>query len=303
MAPRAKKRPHHECPQCGKIFKTGFELRKHVITHDPDAKVKCQICRKTYKNPVSLKHHVSLIHTNRVRFPCPTCRQTFAELSYLQRHEATVHAAEPRPCLPCKFERCEKTYLDKAALRSHVKMEHSDNPVRFPCPLCGREFKQRGSLRTHIAIHTTEKTYKCTTCGRSFATLVCMKNHEDTHKDKSTRPLIPCHHCNKKFLSKTAMLNHIRKEKENRKKYPCEFCKKRFRFESNAKRHMKMDHPLRVNPVRSCDKCEFRTYSEDLWTRHVAQHEKRSTCYFCGKKFHEFQELVQHCGRRHTLEV
>lgn len=32
-----------ECPTCSKTFKTKQHFTQHVVTHDPNAKVKCEV--------------------------------------------------------------------------------------------------------------------------------------------------------------------------------------------------------------------------------------------------------------------
>lgn len=62
--------------------------------------------------------------------------------------------------------------------------------------------------------------------------------------------------------------------------------------------------PVEDRPVYFCEKCEYKTISKGCLTNHLKRHEeKRQECYFCGKKFHRFPELVQHCRRIHTLEM
>ncbi|XP_035712136.1 oocyte zinc finger protein XlCOF19-like [Folsomia candida] len=55
------------------------------------------------------------------------------------------------------------------------------NPTRFPCTLCGKEFKGRGKLEMHILTHTTEKANSCPTCGRRFSHITSLHRHEATH--------------------------------------------------------------------------------------------------------------------------
>lgn len=119
-----------------------------------------------------------MLHTPRDRPSCDTCHRTFYTPATLRRHIASVHNTKERPRFPCGFPRCDKSYLSKNIVSQHVKTEHTENAVRFPCPLCGKEFKNRYKLERHISTHTKEKAYSCSTCGRSFAELTDVKCHE-----------------------------------------------------------------------------------------------------------------------------
>ncbi|XP_035713774.1 zinc finger protein 823-like [Folsomia candida] len=160
-------------------------------------------------------------------------------------------------------------------------------------------------LQQHIPTHTTEKPYNCATCGKSFTLRGNMKRHEETHLEKSTRDRLQCQVCTQTFLSKLAVQRHVRAVHENRKKYPCEFCDKGFSKPSNLEGHVEAKHATNKDLIHSCDKCEYKSYSKFNLAYHVRRHNPANLreCYFCGKQFVMFQELVRHSNRLHTLEV
>ncbi|XP_021959817.1 zinc finger protein Xfin [Folsomia candida] len=199
-----------------------------MVIHDSDAKVQCEICEKMLKTPATLHNHVKWLHSNRDRPSCDIFHRVFLKHATLRRHMDTVHSKIERPRLPCGYPGCEKTYLRRDDLSHHVKTEHVENPTRFPCTLCGKEFKVRSKLERHISTHTTEKAYTCSTCGRRFASQTAMKTHEVTHLEKSTRRIFKCALCPATFLSKTALQRHGQVVHENRRNHPCTFCDKRF---------------------------------------------------------------------------
>ncbi|XP_035712239.1 zinc finger protein 2-like [Folsomia candida] len=182
-----------ECSKCSKTYQSKKALRRHLVTHDPDAKVKCEICGIISNTRFTLAAHMKSTHSSRPS--CDTCHREFSAVSSLQRHIDTVYSAKERPRLPCTFPGCEKTYLSNDKLSKHAKTEHSENPVRFPRRLCGKEFKTRVDLTQHIPTHTTEKPYTCATCGRSFAQKGAMTSHEKTHVEKSGRDKFHCQVC------------------------------------------------------------------------------------------------------------
>ncbi|XP_035712211.1 zinc finger protein 77-like [Folsomia candida] len=233
---------------------------------------------------------------------CDTCHRVFFDLPTLRKHINTVHNPKDRPHFACTFPGCEKTYQRSGHLRAHVNSEHTQNPVRYPCTLCGKEFKNSPHLKRHIATHTTEKPHNCATCGRSFAEMETMKSHE-THVEKSTRDVLKWHVCSQTFISRRSLRAHIRVVHENRKNYPCEFCGKSFSSAKDFERHVEARHPTNEGlKTHYCDKCEYRSHSKHNLTMQAKRHNAANReCYFCRKKFLNFQEFVQH-SRTHTLE-
>ncbi|XP_021961641.1 gastrula zinc finger protein XlCGF7.1 [Folsomia candida] len=288
-----------ESPKSSKTSKPK-SVTKHLDTQTPDAKVNCQVCGKIFKNPPSLRSHMRSIHTDRERPSCDICHRVFFNSANLRTHMKAVHSTRERPRFPCGFRGCEKTFLHKSRVSQHVKTEHAENPVRFRCTLCGKDFKTRTELETHIFTHTTEKPYDCATCGRSFASREHLKSHEMTHLEKSYRDKLQCDICPQTFLSKHALQLHTRVVHEN----PCTSCGKRFPNSTELKRHVEAKHVTNKDLVHSCDKCEYKSHSKHNLVKHRRRHNAaRHKCYFCGKKFVTFYELVRHCGRVHVLYV
>lgn len=96
----------------------------------------------------------------------------------LRKHMDAMHGSRKRSRFPCTFFRCEKTYLHQRHLTRHMRSEHEENPVQFPCTLCSKEFKCRTHLERHISSHTTEKTLNCAICAKNFAQMDHLKRHE-----------------------------------------------------------------------------------------------------------------------------
>ncbi|XP_021961412.1 oocyte zinc finger protein XlCOF15-like [Folsomia candida] len=231
-----------KCLHCSLAFKGKGDFNRHLVTHDPNAKVKCKDCGKILKNHVTLSAHVSHMHTNRIRPSCNICSDTFSNRAHLRRHISTVHAKKERPRLPCRFPGCDKTFLDKEHVLRHVRTEHDENAVRFPCTLCGKEFKTRSELGQHIPTHTTEKPFKCATCGRSFAHRGGLKRHEKTHIEKAGRKTFKCQLCLQTFVTRDGLQGHIRVTHENQRNHRCTFCDKRFGSATDLRRHGEAKH-------------------------------------------------------------
>ncbi|XP_035711565.1 gastrula zinc finger protein XlCGF8.2DB-like [Folsomia candida] len=293
-----------ECPKCSKTLATKAILTTHLATHDPDAKVKCQICGKISKTPASLAAHMWSVHSDRERPRCATCDQVFSSVRAMRAHTEIAHRKKERPRFPCTFPGCEKSYLYKGHVVKHVQTKHAENPVRFPCTLCGKEFKTRTELVPQISTHTTEKPHNCATCGKGFARMGDMKVHAETHLEKSTRDVLQCHVCCRTFLSRHGLQNHIQVQHGNQRKFPCHLCGTILSTSSSLKRHIEAKHAANRELPHSCDKCEYRSYSKVNLANHVKSHDVANwrECYFCKKKYVTFPGLVKHCSRVHCLE-
>ncbi|XP_035712316.1 PR domain zinc finger protein 5-like [Folsomia candida] len=290
------------CSTCLKTFRTKANLTRHMSTHNLDAKVKCEICARIFRNPRTLSNHIKRLHTNRDRAICDVCHRGFFSPDNLRRHISAVHCTITRPRFPCGFPACDKSYLTKADVSKHIKIEHAENPARFPCTLCGKEFRSKHNLDAHISTHTTEKPYSCFTCGRHFSNAYKLKIHEVTHLEQFARRIFKCEICDQTFLLKGYLQRHIQAVHENRRNHPCTFCDKRFSRSDNLRRHVEATHTGNEK-IHSCDKCNFRSHSKGTLAHHAKRHNpaNRRECYFCQKQFFYFSKLVTHC-RRHTLE-
>ncbi|XP_035700591.1 zinc finger protein 600-like isoform X2 [Folsomia candida] len=292
-----------ECPTCSKTLSTKKNLKRHIVTHGAYTNVKCQICRKLFKNPAVLESHVTRSHSCQPKLVCSVCCKEYGTRQDLQRHFNAKHISTPRPRYPCKFPGCGKTYLEKSTATHHFQLEHVQNLVRFPCPLCEKEFKDKAYVAKHIAIHTTEKSHKCEICQKSFVEAVSLKNHK-IHQEKSVRPVFACTFCLDSFLSYAGRRDHIQTY-HKREKYPCSLCDKIFSSKSGLRQHKIAKHSKNEKDYHACNKCEYKSWLKSQITMHNRRKHgglKSNKCYFCGNKFFKFSELVRHCCRRHTLE-
>ncbi|XP_035715832.1 zinc finger protein 569-like [Folsomia candida] len=288
------------CPHCGKSFKKKRYLDKHIHTHEPDVVFKCGICAKTLKNPSSLSRHNYRKHNKQV---CTICSREFSGPENLKVHMSRVHTTGVRQRYPCP--QCDKSFLGKYAVGRHAKVEHAQSPVRFRCTLCGREFKEKQNRNRHIATHTRERTFRCEVCGHSYVDEATLKIHKRIHDDKSSRESFKFKYCPQRFFEFSGVRYHERTYHENRRDYQCTICNKKLVTAYSLKYHVEAKHPTNEMPIYSCDQCGYTNRVKKSLARHVARVHvglRTNECYFCGKKFFSFSDLVGHSGRMHTLE-
>lgn len=102
-----------------------------------------------------------------------------------------------------------------------LKVVHSDErPYR--CMHCGRGFRRRDTLDTHIRTHTDERPYACRLCGRAFRQKGDCSKHEKTHGKRAKSVVLltegesstvyNCPLCGQMYELKEDLDNHFENE-------------------------------------------------------------------------------------------
>ena len=66
-----------------------------------------------------------------------------------------------------KCNQCEYAYSSKSSLKSHLKMHSGEKSNK--CNQCNFASSRAGDLRTHLKTHSGEKSNKCDQCNFTFA--------------------------------------------------------------------------------------------------------------------------------------
>jgi len=123
------------------------------------------------------------VATRSLSFPCPT-------------------GLKPYQCPECEY--CTNR---ADALRVHQETRHREARA-FMCEQCGKAFKTRFLLRTHLRKHSEAKPYVCNVCHRAFRWAAGLRHHALTHTDR--HPFF-CRLCSYKAKQKFQVVKHVRR--------------------------------------------------------------------------------------------
>lgn len=94
----------------------------------------------------------------------------------------------------------------------HKETRHQE-ARSFICEQCGKAFKTRFLLKTHLKKHSEEKPYICNVCGRAFRWAAGLRHHYLTHTNE--HPFF-CRYCPYKAKQKFQVIKHIQRHHPER---------------------------------------------------------------------------------------
>ncbi|XP_012262237.2 zinc finger protein 267 [Athalia rosae] len=265
---------------------------------------KCIETKNSTTETKGLKNHQQNLNQNHV-------------LPQLKAFKALATKEKTQRCDVCAFY-----FSDPNILTLHKQLVHMINEKdmhkkpedllkSYPCHLCPKVFKMKGSLMVHMRVAHIgynlgllpkegdplripgEHGYNCPTCGKSFKKEQHVTQHLKTHEGKQWE----CDVCSKMFTTKYFLKKHKRLH-SGEMPYKCNICDKTFTFQQSYHKHRlyhKDDKP------HACSTCG-RSFKE-LSTLHnherIHTGEKPFACETCGKCFRQRVSYLVH-RRIHT---
>ncbi|KAJ8268378.1 hypothetical protein COCON_G00135500 [Conger conger] len=166
--------------------------------------------------------------------------------------------------------------IDGVAPPSPAGADPKRPPGPHACPDCGRVFKRRCHLLTHVYSHTGKKRYTCDTCDKAFSYKSNLARHRHTHA--CAKPY-SCERCGKTFTQSGTLKQHwLIHAKADALSQGAEGKEVVFQ----------LPHP--------CVDCSssFKTRTQLLIHRHVHTGQYPFSCSDCGQTFLRRKQLQLH---------
>lgn len=304
------------CFYCGKNYTEYPEFRKHTKSHglcstnDYSLKVirgnhieikvdvsdiVCEICCEPFGRFDEIVDHLNLKHDLRydssidipfqlyrlADFRCLLCDEQFTYFGYLVKHVNNVH---PQNCFIC--DDCGLTFNKKRDLALHARDNHRHGG--YSCDQCTANFKTRGILKKH---QNTFHFRKCKDCSLTFSSHSLLQKHVQLdHPDDGS---LKCIYCAKELHSKQGLKQHLNK------------CEVRLLTQLEAPRtNIAFPDDSYVEPKKKQNILLIRQNIQCVLNMSTAVPFKffsKYSCFYCSKKFVEFEDLKDHTLHEHPV--
>ncbi|XP_036290444.1 zinc finger protein 142 isoform X2 [Pipistrellus kuhlii] len=191
----------YKCTDCAYSTKNRQKITWHSRTHTGEKPYRCHLCPYACADPSRLKYHMR-IHKEERKYLCPDCGYKCKWVNQLKYHMTKHTGLKPYQCPECEY--CTNR---ADALRVHQETRHREARA-FMCEQCGKAFKTRFLLRTHLRKHSEAKPYVCNVCHRAFRWAAGLRHHALTHTDH--HPFF-CRLCSYKAKQKFQVVKHVRR--------------------------------------------------------------------------------------------
>lgn len=131
------------------------------------------------------------------------------------------------------------------------------------CAHCGKSFKWKHGLNSHMIVHAKEKKLLCDECGYSTSHLKTLRAHQLSHTGHTFRCTAP--NCIYTSRRKENLKIHIATHR-NETPFVCEICGHRFSQNKNLKRHAQLHISKNIH---KCPHCSFSNYRTDKLKEHI----------------------------------
>lgn len=310
-----KWRGKYLCFYCGKNYTEYKEFRKHTKSHGlcttkdyslklikgnnieikiDVSEIGCEICNEPFSGFEEVIDHLISKHNMEynknidipfqeyrlVDFRCLYCEEQFSYFGYLVKHVNNVH---PQNCFIC--DDCGVTFNKKRDLSIHLRNYHRQGG--YPCDLCLKNFETRLILRRH---QNNMHFRQCKCCGLRFASLSLLQKHVQVDHPQNESNM-KCSYCSKEFHTSLGLRQHISK------------CKVKIISQVELP-HTSFLNDSNIEPKKKQNIVQIRQNIQCVLNMSTAVPFKffsKYSCFYCSKKFVEFDELRQHTSLEHPV--
>jgi len=187
-----KKIYHHRCDHvgengetCGKTCATTGDLNQHKKKHNPELKIPCPCCTRTFWNQCSLQEHMDFVAgifnhiCDHIDKNGERCGYKCEKASHLATHKKKHNPDLKIPCV-C----CIRRFRHQWELQSHVDFvagifNHICDHIDKNGKRCGYKCEKACGLEKHKMRHNPELMINCQCCTRRFECQSYLRNHVD----------------------------------------------------------------------------------------------------------------------------
>nr|CAI5856721.1 unnamed protein product [Callosobruchus analis] len=300
----------HACTNCTYKAVSTSQLKQHMVKHSDAAGNNCMYCNKTFLNKRSLDDHIIRTHPDFIAsvsskiHVCTNCTYKAVSTSQLKRH-MVKHSDNRNNCMYCN-----KTFLSKRSLDDHIIRTHPDfiasvSSQIHECTKCSYKTTLTKQLNIHMMKHP-EGTFQCIYCNKTFTCKQSLDDHiVKIHPDfiaSVSGTVHKCTKCTYKTVSTTQLKRH--KIDGNRTFRRCIYCNKTFIRKRSLDDHIVKAHPEFIasvgSKVHECSRCTYKTIlTSHLKGHNLAKHPDIAGCIYCNKTFTSKLSLDDHIVKKH----
>lgn len=291
------------CVKTVKCLKTGKDCRRHIkrVHLNMNKPLACDFCEERFSSSNQLMKHNNLrLGKNSAISKCHYCNETFPNAYNLKKHSDIFH--------PSMKQKNKNKPLDTGdfSLEEWNKLVVSQTKV---CPICCKIYAAPVNMRRHLReVHCSQKKYVCDVCGKQFSGTNRLRQHKQVFHlglKRNTEKKFECYYCNKKFISKFFLKEHISTHTGN-KLYVCDICKKSFGnsrgYQRHIKRHKLLSGQLKKEDLFNCPVCNKIFLEASKLKNHFGfvHGDKYNECKVCGLKIKGqiSKHMLLHTGKK-----
>ncbi|ESO01827.1 hypothetical protein HELRODRAFT_106331 [Helobdella robusta] len=241
---------HYACLKCHQEFKSLTDLLPHTLLHKNSKQptnsplsqtiavekryLSCSFCSKLFSLPSLLRSHTAL-HLDAKVYVCHFCEKSFrSKQKFLDHYFNHDNSVKPYGCPACDARLGYSTSVPKH-IQMHLRDLGAVTVERKPhlCPKCGKEYRDRASLKRHEAMVHLKIGHLCLQCDRKFSSPHALKQHQHQHTGDF---IYECDQCDKRYGNASSLYNH--KKSHSQQKFICNICCKSFNLKHHLLRHL-----------------------------------------------------------------
>lgn len=234
----------HACAKCGAMFAARGALVAHAREHEARAAFACVPCGRLYRTRAKYNEHMKIgarhVRPETIKYACSWCPRRFLRSRELDTHVARAHLGQP---LVKNYvcHQCGNAYARRRTLQEHL-LRHAGLTPHI-CPHCPRSFFDLPTLKEHLRSQHDEENleYPCKQCPAVLSLADELRTHvRDVHRQYHGT-LYKCEQCDKQFKTKYGLKTHALHH-SGQKPHGCVDCGRSFSILSNLKRHRRAKH-------------------------------------------------------------